>query len=235
MTKKTFDITYSDLPNLNFYAIVFSAKDLSKAWNPSTLSFETYSLSNQTAFVLPLVEDLNRIGWYKYSIINVTNIPDVVGDEFYFIEVWQKKTESFNRSLDLNTGYLQVFWNKEQNDWFEISKKVWEYEARELTDFSGITPQQIWEYSTRTLTAGGLVDCDYSKLEAHILAAITLSTGKTLEELSKVNSELGNSIQKTFDLLKTCCGDNNKGDPNVQIPRLGSKGSKGRASDMRIK
>jgi hypothetical protein len=66
------------------------------------------------------------------------------------------------------------------------------------------------------------------------LAAIALSTGKTLEELSKVNEELGSSIQKTFDLLKTCCAAKSRGSPTVQSPRIGPRGSKGRGPNMRF-
>lgn len=234
----TFDITYSDQPGLNFYAILFSAEDLTKAWNPSTSAFETYSLSNQATFALPLVEDADRIGWYEYVISNVTNIPVVVGNQFYFIEVWKRKGATPNRSVDCNTGNLRVCWGAQSGEWLEIARRVWEYGTRTLTSFPeippGITPQQIWEYSTRTLTAGGIADCDYTELEAHILAAIAISTGKTLEELNKVNEELGSSIQKTFDLLKTCCAAKSRGSPTVQSPRIGPRGSKGRGPNMRF-
>lgn len=235
----TFDITYSDQPGLNFYAILFSAEDSTKAWNSSTSSFETYSLSNQTAFSLPLVEDTDRTGWYEYSINNVTNIPVVVGNQFYFIEVWQRKGAVPNRSVDCNTGNLRVCWGAQNGEWLEIARRVWEYGTRTLTSFPeippGITPQQIWEYSVRTLTSGGGGgDCDYTQLEQNILNAIAISTGKTLTELEKVNQELSSSIQKTFDLLKACCNSRNKGSPNVQSPRIGPRGSKGRGPNMRF-
>lgn len=231
---ESFDISYSDLPNLIFYAILFSCEDSSKAWNPLNSDFEMYTLESHSSFVLLLEEDENRIGWYTYSIDEIEKLPAVSDNQSYFIEVWQKKTANFDRTLDLNTGYLDVFWNKEQNDWLEIAERVWTYGTRELTDFSGITPQQIWEYSTRTLTSGGTVECDFTELEKHILAAIVLSTGKTLEELSKVNSELGSSIDKTFELLKTCCSSRTKGTPTIQSPRIGPRGSSSQGSDMRF-
>lgn len=235
MTKKTFDITYSDLPNLTFYALLFSPENSSKAWNPLHNDFEIYTLENHASFILILKEHEARIGWYTYIVDDTTNFPPVTNNQSYFIEVWEKKTANFDRTLDLNTGYLEVFWNKEQNDWLEIAERVWTYGTRDLTDFSGITPQQIWEYTTRTLTSSGTAECDFADLERHILAAIVLSTGKTLEELSKVNSELGSSINETFVLLKSCCASNAKGTPLIQSPRIGPKGSKGLGPDMRFK
>lgn len=224
--ESTFDITYSDQPGLTLYALLFSAEDSSKAWKRATGTFETYTLANQADFVMNLVEDDNRTGFYEYVIEDVTNIPAVVGDSYYFIEVWRQKGASPNRNVDCNTGSLRVCWGKANNDFLEIAKKVWEYGTRTLTS-SAITPQQIWEYTSRTLTAGGVVDCDFTQLEQHILAAILVSTGKTLEELAKVDSELGASIQKTFDLLQTCCAGKTRNLPNVQTPRIGPRGSRG--------
>jgi len=228
-----FDITYSDQPALTLYALLFSAEDLDKAWKPSTGTFETYTLATQTDFVLPLVEDSERLGFYEYIITDVSNIPPVVGNQYYYLEVWQRKGATPNRSVDLNTGTLRVCWGKEQGDWLEIARKVWEYGTRTLTS-SAITPQQIWEYANRTLTAGGVVDCDFTALQQAILIAISISTGKTLDELARVDKELGNSIQKTFELLQTCCANKPKGSPIVQTPRIGPRGSKGRGSDMRF-
>jgi len=233
-----FDITYSDQTGHVFYALLFSAEDLTKAWNPLSESFETYTLNNHSEFILLLNEDIERTGWYSYSISNTSKIPSVIGNSFYFIEIWQMKGDLPSRINDCNTGNLRVCWGSKNSEWLEIARRVWEYGTRTLTSFPeippGITPQQIWEYSTRTLTAGGIADCDYTELEAHILAAIALSTGKTLEELNKVNEELGSSIQKTFDLLKTCCAAKSRGSPTVQSPRIGPRGSKGRGPNMRF-
>jgi len=235
----TFDITYSDQPNLSFYALLFSAEDLSKAWNVSINNFQTYTLENHSTFAISLVQDSERLGWYEYVIENIENIPPVIGDKYYFIEVWQLTGSVENRLVDCNTGTLRVCWGKQSNDWLEIAKRVWEYGTRTLTDLPeippGITPQEIWEYAVRTLTSGGGGDCDYSELERHILAAIVASTGKTLEELEKTNAELGNSINKTFELLETCCNGRVRGTPIVQTPRIGPRGSKGSGPDMKFK
>jgi hypothetical protein len=231
---ETFDITYSDQPNLNFYALLFSAEDGTKAWVPATSTFETYLLSSHSNFVMPLVQDPDRLGWYEYTITNVANIPVVVGGQYYFVEVWQRRGASPDRTADLNTGTLRVCWGAQEGEWLEIARRVWEYGTRTLTDFNGITPQQIWEYSTRTLTEGGIADCDYTELEKHILAAIAISTGKTIEEIHQGDAALAVSIQKTFDLLKVCCAKT-KGTPNIQTPRIGPRGSKGRNPDVRFK
>jgi len=232
----SFDITYSDQPGLNFYALLFSAKDTSKAWNPAIDNFEEYSLSNQLKFALYLQEDSNRPGWYSYNIANISNIPVVVGNEFYFIEVWQKKGALPNRMFDYNTGTLRVCWGAKNGEWLEIARRVWEYGTRTLTGFDGITPQQIWEYSMRTLTSGGGGgDCDYTQLEKNILNAISISTGKTIEEITKGDAALQFNLDKTFELLKTCCSSKIKNLPNVQSPRIGPRGSTGRGPDMRIR
>jgi len=228
----TFDITYSDQPNLNFYALLFSAEDSTKAWNPSTNTFETYSLSTHSSFSMTLVQDSNRLGWYSYSIIDIKNIPFVIGNQYYFIEVWKKINSTPDRTTDINTGTLRVCWGKEIGDWMEIAKNVWEYGTRTLTDFQGITPKQIWEYSTRTLTEGG--SCDYAELEKSILSAIKISTGLTLAELEKVNKELGDSISKTFSLLQTCCSSRVSIPPKVQNPRIGQKGSSSSGSNIKF-
>lgn len=233
---ETFDITYSDQPNLSFYALLFSAEDSTKAWNSSSNNFETYTLANHANFALSLQQDSNRLGWYSYSISDVSNIPVVVGNQFYFIEVWQKKGVSPSRTVDCNTGNLRVCWGAQSGEWLEIARRVWEYGTRTLTGFDGITPQQIWEYSVRTLTSGGGGgDCDYTQLEQNILNAITISTGKTIEEITNGDSKLQASIDKTFELLKTCCNSKGKVSPTVQSPRIGPRGSKGRGPDMRIK
>jgi len=231
-TGSTFLITYSDQKSLSFYAILFSAQDPTKAWNPSESSFQTYTLASHSSFAMTLTENSERLGWYSYEISDVTNIPSVSEGQYYFLEVWQKKGSTPSRIADLNTGNVKVCWGR--NDWLETAKAVWEYGTRELTNFSGVTPQQIWEYTTRTLTASGTTECDFTELERHILAAITLSTGKTLEELSKVNSELGSSIEKTFTLLEECCSSKPKGSPTIQSPKIGPKGSRGPGSDMRF-
>lgn len=232
-----FDITYSDISGLSFYAILFSAEDSSKAWNPTSKSFQKYTLQNQSSFVLNLIEDSERIGWYSYSISDTSNIPYVSGDDFYFIEIWKKVGLQNNREIDINTGNLEFYWGKTNNDFLEIAKKVWDYSTRTITDFPeippGITPQQIWEYSVRTLTQDS-VSCDYAQLEKNILEAISVSTGKTLEELANVNSELGNSIQQTFDLLKICCSSPPKSSPVIQNPRIGPRGSGVQNTNMRF-
>jgi len=221
-----FEITYEDQPSLTFYAVLFSAQEPSKAWKVSTGTFETYTLAAQSSFVIPLAEDSQRIGWYSYTINDLTNIPIVVGSEYYSIEVWRQKGASPSRNIDCLAGTLKVCWGKANSEFLEIAKKVWEYGTRTLTS-SAITPQQIWEYTSRTLTAGGVVDCDFTQLEQHILAAILVSTGKTLDELTRVDQELGASIDKTFELLKTCCAAKTHNLPNVQTPRIGPRGSRG--------
>ncbi len=220
-TGDTFDITYDDQTGLSLYALLFSAEDSSKAWNPSTSAFETYELSSQSSFVLTLIEDTNRLGWYKYSISDVANIPIVVGNQYYFVEVWKMVGDEPNRAEDCKTGSSRVFWGKETGQFLEIAKKVWEYNTRTLT-VSPITAREIWEYTSRTLTANGVVDCDFTTLQQTILAAIALSTGKTLDELSKVNQELGDSIQKTFELLQACCTSKTRTVPLAQTPKFGS-------------
>lgn len=216
----TFDITYSDQPNLNIYALLFSASDLSKAWNPSAGDFQSYTLASQSSFVLPLEEDSNRLGWYTYTISDVSNIPAVTGSQFYFIEVWQQSGSSANRSADCIMGNLRVCWGKQSSEWMEIAKHVWEYGTRTLTT-SAITPQEIWEYASRTLTEGGAADCDFTELQQTILLAIAASTGKTLTELAAVDKHLGDSIQETFDLLEACCASRVKTTPTVKKPVLG--------------
>jgi hypothetical protein len=229
---ETFLITYCDQKGLSFYAILFSAQDNTKAWNPSESSFQTYTLASHDSFSMALSEDSERLGWYSYEISDTTNIPSVLGGQYYFVEVWQKNGAIPSRTVDTNTGNVKVCWGR--NEWLEIAKSVWEYGTRELTNFSGVTPQQIWEHTTRTLTSGGVADCDFTELQKHILAAIVLSTGKTIEELFKVNSELSSSIDKTFELLKTCCSSDSKGVPLTQTPRIGPKGSRGGVSDIRF-
>jgi len=199
-----FDINYSDQSGLTFYAILFSALDLTKAFKLTTNDFATYTIQDHVNFVIPLTEDVNRTGWYSYYIDNLTNIPNVIGDQYYFLEVWQKKGTVASRITDINTGNLKVCWGKNQSDWMLIAEAVWEYNTRTLTQIiPSVTPKEIWEYATRTLTSD--VGCDYAELEKTLLLAIAASTGKTLEELAAVNAELGASIQKTFDLLKQCC------------------------------
>ena len=232
----TFEISYSDQKNLDFYAILFSANDLSKAWNPSSKVFETYTLDNHNVFCLSLLQDTNRLGWYSYAISDTSNIPQVLGNQYYFIEVWKKIDTIPDRLSDINTGNLKVLWGKQNNNWLEIAKSVWEYGSRSLTDFpeipSTLTPQQIWEYATRTLTSD--VGCDFAELEKNILNAITISTGKTIEEISAMNEELGTSINNTFELLKTCCSSKVTGTPNIESPKIGARGSKSKDSDIKF-
>ena len=218
-----FDITYSDQSGLNFYAILFSALDLTKAFRIDTNDFATYTIQDHQQFVIPLSEDANRTGWYTYYISDLTNIPNVIGDQYYFLEVWQKKTVTANRLIDVNTGNLKVCWGKNQSDWLLIAEAVWEYSTRTLTEIAPtITPKEIWEYATRTLTSD--VNCDYTELEKTLLLAIAASTGKTLEELAAVNQELGQSIEKTFELLKQCCSaPPSLPTPKPQISPLGQK------------
>lgn len=229
-----FEISYSDRPNLLFYALLFSAQDQSKAWNPSTSSFETYYNDRHSDFVLYLSESRDRSGWYTYAICDSLNIPKVNG-KCYFIEIWQQLNASPNRALDFNTGNLEVC--HESTSCCDVAEEVWAYQDRTLTEFPPVkeapSPQEIWNYETRTLTSEPFT-CDFSELEKNILAAITISTGKTIEELSEVNSELGSSIQKTFDLLKDCCSTKPTGTPTVQNPRIGPRGSKGKDSNMRF-
>ena len=213
----TFDITYNDQTGYTFYAILFSAQDLSNAWNKESLTFEKYILENQQSFVLPLSEDTERVGWYFYQINNTVNIPAIIGNQYYFIEVWQQKGNTPNRSSDLNTGSLKVYWGRKSGEWVDIARKVWEFGTRTLTDFNGITPNQIWEYSSRTLTS----ECNYSELEKNIINAIALSTGKTIQELGEVSA----SVEQTLNLLRDCCSSSPKGSPNIQTPKIGSKGS----------
>lgn len=231
-TGTTFLITYSDQKSLSFYAILFSAQDSTKAWNPSESSFQTYTLVSHSSFIMTLTEDSERLGWYSYEISDVTNIPSVSEGQYYFLEVWQKKGSTPSRIADLNTGNVKVCWGR--NDWLETAKSVWEYGTRELTNFSGVTPQQIWEYATRTLTSENNV-CDYAEFESHILAAITLSTGKTVEEIHKGDEALIVNIQQVFDLLKSCCSVVERGTPNIQTPRMGPKGSKTSDSNIKFK
>lgn len=234
----TFDITYSDQKYLNFYALLFSAEDSTKAFNLVSNDFETYTFEDHYKFVINLQEDSNRPGWYAYSISNTENIKAVIGNQYYFIEVWQKKGLTPNRLNDLNTGTLKVCWGKNNYNWLEIAKNVWEYGTRTITDFPeippGITPKQIWEYAQRTLTAGDNINCDFTSLEKNILEAIAVSTGKTLEELASVNKELGDSINQTFELLKTCCNSGTTGSPNVQTPRIGQRGTKANNSGIKF-
>lgn len=226
-----FDITYSDQRNLNFYAILFSATDLTKAFNPTTLDFETYTIQNHTNFILTLNEDNNRLGWYSYYITDLTNIPNVIGDQYYFIEVWQRIGATPNRLSDVNTGNLKVCWGRENWEWLQTAKTVWEFGTRTLTEIAPtITPEQIWTYAERTLT--GSVSCDYTDLEKAIITAIEESTGQTIDEIQKSNDELSASIDKTFKLLETCCNgtSNLKNNPI----RIGLPGSKGANSSIRI-
>jgi hypothetical protein len=220
---EVFDITYSDKSGLYFYALLFSATDMTKAFKLTTNDFALYTLDNHAEFIIPLSEDANRLGWYSYYISNLTNIPNVIGDEYYFIEVWLKRGQFANRLTDTNTGNLKVCWGKEQGTWLEIAKKVWEYNTRTLTNIEpSITPKEIWEYATRTLT--DQVSCDYTDLEKTLLAAIAASTGKTLDELAAVNSELGASIDKTFKLLQECCTPTvTTVTPKPQIAALGTR------------
>lgn len=225
---QTFDITYSDQSGNDFYALLFSAQDLTKAWNPFNNTFETYTLATHSSFVMDLEEDAERLGLYLYSIPNTSNIPAVIGNEYYFIEIWNKIGENANRTTDRNTGNLRVYWGRAESEALDIARKVWEYGTRTLTDFNGITPQQIWEYATRTLTS-----LDYEDLEASILAAIEQSTNLTKEEIIKGDTALSLSIQQTFELLETCCAKT-QGTPLVQTPRIGAKGSSSNKSDVRF-
>jgi hypothetical protein len=221
---ETFDITYSDQSGLNFYAILFSATDLTKAFKLTTNDFDTYTTDTHTDFVIPLSEDANRYGWYTYYISNLTNIPNVIGDQYYFLEVWLKRGSVASRLSDTNTGNMKVCWGRNNSDWLQIAQQVWEYNTRTLTNIEPtITPKEIWEYATRTLTSD--VGCDYTELEKTLLAAIAISTGKTLEELAAVNSELGTAIDNTFKLLQQCCNPQTATTPKPQISPLGTKTS----------
>jgi hypothetical protein len=192
----TFAITYSDISAANFYALLFSASDLTKVFNTNTNNFIEYSLSQHANVSIKLVENTNRLGYYEYVIENTENIPKVVGDQYYFIEVWQQIGDAPNRSQDINVGNLKVCWGSEVNMWDNVAKQVWEYSERTLTQ----------DFTT-----------DLAALEKTILAAIASSTGKTIEELNSVETNLGDAIQKTFNLLQICCGQQGGVVPRAQI------------------
>lgn len=193
---ETFAITYSDIGSANFYALLFSAVDLTKAFNVTTGNFVDYTISQHSELAIKLSENANRSGYYEYIIEDTQNIPKVIGDQYYFIEVWQQTGNSPDRSLDINVGNLKVCWGSEINMWDAIAK-------------------QVWEYSNRTLTQDFIQDLN--EMEKVILAAIATSTGKTIDELNSVETNLGDAIQKTFALLQICCGQQTGAVPKAQI------------------
>lgn len=192
----TFTISYSDIKNTNFYALLFLAADLTKSFVPAINNFEVYTLDEQEKFTLNLTESINKLGYYEYVISDTTNIPRVVGDQYYFVEVWQKIANAADRSKDINVGNLKVCWGSEQSMWDSVAK-------------------QVWEYGSRTLTQE--INCDFTELQNVILNAISTSSGKTIEEINATETNLGEAIQKTFDLLKICCGQQSGVVPRAQI------------------
>lgn len=193
---ETFAITYSDIGSTNFYALLFSAVDFTKVFDVTTSNFTDYTISQHSKLAIKLSENANRLGYYEYIIEDTQNIPKVIGDQYYFIEVWQQIGNSPDRALDINVGNLKVCWGSEINMWDAIAK-------------------QVWEYSNRTLTQD--FTQDLKEMEKVILAAIATSTGKTIDELNSVETNLGDAIQKTFNLLQICCGRQGGVVPRAQI------------------
>lgn len=219
-----FDISYNGDTGQSLYANLFSSKDDTMAWNPSLNDFGTYSLSNQSNFALELIEDSERLGWYKYTISDTTNIPVVQDDEFYFIEVRVKGGTSFDRENDCLAGEIQSYYGAAPGGGL-TAKQIWEYVTRSLTqDIAGATAQQIWEYANRTLTqlppgsvtakeiweyaSRSLTDnpnCNSNDIIAAINDAILKLTNVSNTNTSDINKNIKDSETTILGAIEDCC------------------------------
>ncbi len=228
----SFTIDYQGEANQNYYAILFNYKNYTQAWKKNINNFSLYNTLYNTDFVLELIENKLKPGMYSYSILDVTNIPAAESGEYYFVEFWKKKTDSFDRLIDENVGYAKICWGLKKDTSIEdLPKNIWEYNNRTINNIpEKLTPETIWTYSSRSLT-----DTNFDELKKVIINAIESSTGKTIEEILKSNKELLESINKTFILLDQCCSRTAENLQNIQVPRIGIKGSKNQESNIKFK
>lgn len=221
-----FDITYSDEPGKTMYATLFDATDLTLAWNKSSSTFEIFTLSSQSDFALPLTEDSERVGLYIYAVS--VDIPAVVGDDFYLIEVRERIGLSYDRANDTLFGTKQFFWNgtREVEPFFIeglTAQQVWNNDERTLTSVS-LTAKDVWEYLQRTLTE---CPCDNADLITLIQSIQT--------QLTVLLKQIENANQGIEDLQKGVVIQGATPEVKPQPPRVGQTGSVGPTSSIRIR
>jgi hypothetical protein len=226
----------------NFYAFLFDAVDKSKAFNPTSNTFETFLLTNQSDFVLVLSEDDERLGYFSYSISDVSNIPATENGSFYLAEVYQAlnvqsdgtgaaATVVYDRGTDDFCGGRQFYWDGTQEvdicgcasssegscDPTEIAQAVWSNDERTLTENveidEGKIADAVWTRDERTLT---------QDLECPELPEIP-ECPDDAEQLTEIQKTLNEILEKLNSTPQRSL-------PNAQTPRIGQPGSSAQGS-----
>jgi hypothetical protein len=108
-------IEYNDSPDLTIYALLFSSTDKTKAFNPTRNQFLTFTLATQSNFAIKLIEGEQRVGFYRFAIEDVSSITATTqADEFYLLEVYRLKGDSYDRRTDKLVGTKDFFWDGEK-------------------------------------------------------------------------------------------------------------------------
>ena len=232
-----FSITYSDDSDLNLYANLYKASDLSYAWNYNNNQFELFSLDNQTEFVIPLEEDSERLGFYFYDFSY--DIDAVESDKYYLIEIKKKIGSNYDRENDEIVGSSPFFWNGSEETFpFANTLKienpisaedVWNYPTREITN--NITVDEIWDASKRTLTENPCSDLNEDlKNIQETIDDIYKTINDNSEKINEQINAIYISLQKIQEQIKPSAIN-----LNTKQPVIGNSGTFSNNTNIKIK
>jgi len=124
-------IEYNDKSGLNIYALLFNDIDKSKAFNLEKNKFEDFESQDVSNIILD--EAKERIGYYSFEIIDVSNIPATTENNGYSLEIYRKVGETANRTKDTFMGASIFYWDGKKevslcsevcNDLYEVKKSL---------------------------------------------------------------------------------------------------------------
>lgn len=140
---ETLTINYSDVTSKKFYAILFNAYDLNQAYDINSAVFASYTLATQSNYVINMIENSEKLGYYTASIANASTIPKVNETNYYLIEVWERTGDVVNRSVDRHAGYLRLYWGGDASNSNTIARAVWTYEPRSLSQAKALNVSSV--------------------------------------------------------------------------------------------
>lgn len=98
-------LEYSDVPDINLYAFVFTSGNL--AYKSSTNNLAVFTDPTATGFAIPLTEDSNRQGYY---FVNHTG-SYFDNNNIFNVELWERVGADLDRNNDILKSTAQIYWN----------------------------------------------------------------------------------------------------------------------------